>query len=156
MLRWYRSTKLTLSEAQTKAMFLKREREREYTRRAPRRNKGPCVYGAKRQKKSKYDSKPLQIMIEKTEIAFKKSVRYLEVHSDQDLKPTAHIKTRCAKLNKTFGRLRHLARIGLGLRFLTMPTINRSNFLPVVTYAAAGKSDLCRKEDWKALRVIQW
>ena len=84
-----------------------------------------------------------------------RSVKYLGINFDRGLK----VKTHCAKLSSStkalFNKLGRLARTQWGLKYAMISMIYRGVFVPKVTYAAAGWSDLCTKRDIRVLRAAQ-
>ncbi|CAK9828029.1 hypothetical protein ANTRET_LOCUS5621 [Anthophora retusa] len=85
--------------------------------------------------------------------AFAGAIRHVYIDSGMGIR--THCQYLSDKVGLLFGKLARLARCRWGLRFGTLSTIYRGAVLPVVTYAAAGWSDLCGVKDLSKLRSMQ-
>lgn len=149
ILDWCTSAKLQLSERKTEAIVLKSKgKARRGEGNRPDRRARPA-------RMPDLARRPPRIRIGNSVIAFKKNVRYLGVYFDEKLKVNTHCDYLREKVNKLFEKLRRLAGSGWGLRFRALSTVYRGVFLPTITYASAGWSDLCTEKDKKVLSATQ-
>lgn len=151
---WSKFAKLQISERKTEAILLKNDAIPQ----KPIGRRGGDRPDRKRKRKTKtvnFDNRPPRIKLNDANIKFKRTVKYLGINFDRGLK----VKTHCAKLSSStkalFNKLGRLARTQWGLKYAMISMIYRGVFVPKVTYAAAGWSDLCTKRDIRVLRAAQ-
>lgn len=153
IVQWSRKARLELSARKTEAILLKTV----WVRRPPVGRRGGERPDRQRRRETKPDlaRRYPTIRIGETTIPFKDSVRYLGVHFDKELRVSTHCRYLRDKVGSLFNKFGRLARAEWGLRFHTLATFYRGVFLPIVTYAAAGWSDLCSSHDLRALLSAQ-
>jgi len=148
---WCRFAKLQISERKTEAIVLKSD----VIARNPIGRRGGARPDRKRKNVKKtvdFKNRPPIIKIGNTSIKFKRTVRYLGVHLDKNLKVRSHCEYLNSKVGLLFAKLGRLARAHWGQRFRALSTIYRAVFAPTLAYAAAGWADLCTESDIRLLK----
>lgn len=146
---WCSAAKLQLSSAKTEAIIMRNKfsaNKRTQSFSAKRRDRM-----AKTPKKNLLTSRPPVIRIGNSTVKFKKTVRYLGVHFDREMRMTSHCKIRCQQALKLMQKLGQMSREDWGLRFKTLQLIYKGAFLPIILYGAGVWSDLIKTHDMRKL-----
>lgn len=152
IMEWCRFAKLEISARKSEAILLKCN----WVRRAPVGRRG----GDRPDRRRRAERKPTLarepiIKLGAEKLVFENSVRYLGVHFDKEMGVRTHCQYLREKTGRLFNQFRRIARCEWGLRFGMLATVYRGVFNPIVTYAAAGWSDLCTQADLRALGTAQ-
>lgn len=155
IVQWCKTAKLEISAKKTEAIVLRSS----LIKRAPIGRRGGARPDRKRKavraKKADLASRPPTIRIGETSIKFKKTVRYLGVNFDREMRVHTHCKHLSDKVGSLTTKLRRVAKCSWGLRFGVLSVLYKSVLVPTVAFAAAGWIDLCTGKDKGVLQSMQ-